>query len=326
MICVNLGFHFQMKTALIHHPIYEKHDTGPGHPEMPERYRVVIDALHADQNLMSRLSEITPEKAPRGIVQAAHTKEHFKRVEAAFAEGLDRLDMDTDDLDGILRCVVVCGGRCDGGGRRSNAGRRLKMRLLRFAHPAITQLRNVRWAFVYSIMSLSPLATRRNKYKEIERVAIVDWDVIMAMERREFSIQTASVFFFSMHQYPWYPGPVLAAKRVRERVWVLRKHTSSCITNPRRPEVGVRICDRRDRFKNEAWTFIFISAGFDAHKTDPLGQLQLEDPDYRSMTRTVMEWRIKLVADVSSLASRADTTSIRLVKPCAHTSKRFHRR
>src|SRR5688572_11033980 len=84
-----------MRTALVHHPIYEKHDTGPGHPEMPARYRVVIDALHADEKLMSGLSEVTPDKASQGIVQAAHTKDHFKRVEGAFADGLDRLDMDT---------------------------------------------------------------------------------------------------------------------------------------------------------------------------------------------------------------------------------------
>ncbi len=84
-----------MATAIVHHPIYEKHDTGPGHPEMPSRYRVVIDALQNDGQLWSSLTEITPEKASQGLIQAAHTKDHFKRVEGAFANGLDRLDMDT---------------------------------------------------------------------------------------------------------------------------------------------------------------------------------------------------------------------------------------
>src|SRR5436190_2597783 len=84
-----------MTTALIHHPIYEKHDTGFGHPETPERYRVVIDAIKGDEELGTSLIEITPEKAQQGIVQAAHTKEHFKRVEHAFADGVNRLDADT---------------------------------------------------------------------------------------------------------------------------------------------------------------------------------------------------------------------------------------
>jgi acetoin utilization deacetylase AcuC-like enzyme len=46
-----------MATALLHHPIYEKHNTGPGHPETPERYRVVVDALQNDQTLWSSLTK-----------------------------------------------------------------------------------------------------------------------------------------------------------------------------------------------------------------------------------------------------------------------------
>src|SRR5262250_538644 len=84
-----------MKTALIHHPIYEKHDTGIGHPETPLRYDVVMRALRHDEKLWNSLNEITPEKASKGMVQAAHTPQHFKLVESAFGEGFDRLDADT---------------------------------------------------------------------------------------------------------------------------------------------------------------------------------------------------------------------------------------
>src|SRR5437762_489599 len=84
-----------MKTALVHHPIYQKHDTGPGHPETPLRYEVVMKALRADDDFWSNLVEITPEKASKGLIQAAHTPQHFRMVENAFAEGFDRLDADT---------------------------------------------------------------------------------------------------------------------------------------------------------------------------------------------------------------------------------------
>src|SRR6188474_3117240 len=84
-----------MKTALVHHPIYQKHDTGPGHPETPMRYEVVMDALRGDKSLWDGLVEITPEKASKGLVQAAHTPQLFKYVEHAFENGHDRLDMDT---------------------------------------------------------------------------------------------------------------------------------------------------------------------------------------------------------------------------------------
>src|SRR5687768_7838298 len=102
-----------MATAIIHHPIYEKHNTGPGHPEMPERYRVVIDTLKRDEEFWGQLFEITPEKAQQGIVQAAHTKEHFQRIENAFAAGHDRLDADTTiSMKSFDAALYGAGGAC----------------------------------------------------------------------------------------------------------------------------------------------------------------------------------------------------------------------
>ena len=84
-----------MTTAIVHHPIYQKHDTGLGHPETPMRYEVVMNALRDDKKLWESLAEITPEKASKGLIQAAHTPQHFKRVEGAIENGIDRLDADT---------------------------------------------------------------------------------------------------------------------------------------------------------------------------------------------------------------------------------------
>src|SRR5215207_11743225 len=78
----------RMTTAIIHHPVFEQHDTGPGHPESPERYSVVMQALRGDAELWPRLLEVEAGTAPRGDVQAAHTPQHFKHVERAVSEGL----------------------------------------------------------------------------------------------------------------------------------------------------------------------------------------------------------------------------------------------
>ncbi len=77
-------------TALIHHPIYQKHDTGFGHPETPKRYEVVMNALKGDEKLWAELTEIQAKEVSKGIILAAHTKDHFKQVETAFERGLDR--------------------------------------------------------------------------------------------------------------------------------------------------------------------------------------------------------------------------------------------
>ena len=100
-----------MTTALVHHPIYQKHDTGPGHPETPMRYEVVMNALRG-QKLWESLDEITPEKASKGLIQAAHTPQHFKRIEHAFEDG-DRLDADTViSMQSFDASLFAAGGAC----------------------------------------------------------------------------------------------------------------------------------------------------------------------------------------------------------------------
>ena len=61
-----------MTTAIVHHPVFEKHDTGPGHPERPERYSVVMKALRGDADLWSNVVEIEAGEARRTEIQACH--------------------------------------------------------------------------------------------------------------------------------------------------------------------------------------------------------------------------------------------------------------
>ena len=194
-----------MATALIHHPIYEKHDTGPGHPETPERYRVVIDAIKADAELAKRLVEITPDKASQGIVQAAHTKEHFRRVEDAFANGYDRLDADTViSMQSFDAAMFAAGGAVAAvdavmQGEAKNAFVAVRPP----GHHATAER-----AMGFCIFNNVAVATRyaQNKYKEIDRVAVIDWDVHHGNGTQGIFYSDPTVFFFSMHQYPWYPG------------------------------------------------------------------------------------------------------------------------
>src|ERR1051325_11883607 len=84
-----------MTTAIVHHPIFREHDTGPGHPENPSRYSVVMDALRGDAELWSRLREVEAREAPRGDIQAAHSPQLYKHVERVVSEGIGYLDQDT---------------------------------------------------------------------------------------------------------------------------------------------------------------------------------------------------------------------------------------
>lgn len=278
-----------MTTAIVHHPIYEKHETGFGHPETPDRYRVVIDALKSDTELWSDLVEITPEKAPQGIVQAAHTKEHFRRVENAFADGLDRLDMDTViSMQSFDASLFAAGGAIAAvDAVMQEEAKNAFVAVRPPGHHATAER-----AMGFCIFNNVAVAARyaQNKYKEIERVAILDWDVHHGNGTQGIFYNDPKVFFFSMHQYPWYPGTGSRGETGHGRglgftLNVPVKANTEADSQKRVFESALQ--DIARDFKPD---LIMISAGFDAHLTDPLGQLQLEDPDFVSMTASVKQW------------------------------------
>lgn len=278
-----------MTTALIHHPIFEKHETGPGHPETARRYRTVINALEKDAKLWGSLTEITPDKASQGVVQAAHTKDHFRRIANAFAEGLDRLDADTTiSMKSFDAALFGAGGACRAvdaviQGEAKNAFVAVRPP----GHHATAE-----HAMGFCLFNNVAVAARyaQNQYKEIERVAIVDWDVHHGNGTQGIFYTDPSVFFFSMHQYPWYPGTGSRGETGHSRGLgstlnlPVKAHTPA--------EVQLRSFESaiEDISQKMRPDLIIISAGFDAHLTDPLGQLRIENDDFVSMTQTIMQW------------------------------------
>lgn len=278
-----------MKTAFIHHPIYREHDTGPDHPETPLRYEVIINAIKADSALSEQLIEITPDAVTKGLIQAAHTPQHLKRIEQAFEEGWPQLDMDTAiSAKSYDAALLAAGGAVAGVDAVVQGVAKNAFAAVRPPGHHATAERTMGFCIFNNVAIAAKYA--QNKYKDVERVAIIDWDVHHGNGTQGIFYDDPTVFFFSMHQYPWYPGTGSRGETGQGRGLGSTLNVPIKASTPAKDQKRAFEAAIEDIAGKVKPDLIFISAGFDAHLTDPLGQLRLEDRDYISMTLTVKQW------------------------------------
>jgi acetoin utilization deacetylase AcuC-like enzyme len=281
-----------MSTALIYSDEYLKHDTG-NHPERRERYRATLEGLMADEDLWNALVKIDPRAATDEELLRCHTERAVSRVEQACSQATlyDHVALDADTVVSHYSEVaarLAAGGAC----------RAVEAVLNGEAETAFVACRppghhaTVGRAMGFCLYNNVAVAARyaQSAYPDqIKKALIVDFDVHHGNGTQDIFYDDPSVFYYSLHQYPWYPGTGDAGERgAREGEGYTMNIPVPAMTPA---EDYMRMFEEglESVMKSFSPDLVLISAGFDAHQADPLGQLLLDEASYERMTRRLKE-------------------------------------
>jgi len=248
-----------------------------------------MDALRGDAALWSSLVEAQAREAPRGDIQAAHSPQLYKHVERVVSEGTGYLDADTVvSMRSFDAARHAAGAPCQAidlimKGDVSNAFVPVRPP----GHHA-TEERAMGFCLFNNVAVAARYAQQH--YPEIERVAILDWDVHHGNGTQGIFYADPSVYFFSSHQYPWYPGTGTRGEKGTSRGLGYTMNVPLRAATPATEQKRAFEAALEEMSTSFSPDLIIISAGFDSHIGDPLGQLMLKDQDFVDMTRAVKQW------------------------------------
>jgi acetoin utilization deacetylase AcuC-like enzyme len=273
------------RTGFVYHPDYLLHDMGPGHPESPERLRAIVKQLEATGTL-NRLTRITPVKAADEWITTIHAPAYLNTLKAHTpAGGRVSLDPDTSMSSGSLNAAYLAAGGV------LAAVDAIMTDQLDHAFCAVRppgHHAEQGHAMGFCLFNNVAIAARYLQRKHgISRVLIVDWDVHHGNGTQHSFYDDPSVLFFSTHQFPHYPGTGRETERGSGagKGLTINVPMSAGEGDEEYREVFQKVLvPAADAFKPE---FVIISAGFDAHKDDPLASMGLTEDGYAELTALV---------------------------------------
>ncbi len=269
-----------MSTAYISHPDFMKHEMGRHHPECPERIAAIEDQL-IQSRLDAHLKRIDPPLASEADITRVHSEDHLAFVKSkAPSSGYSMIDGDTIMNPATWTVSLRAAGAAMAAvdavmqGEVNNAFCAIRPP----GHHAEPHR-----SMGFCVFNNVAIATRYaiEKY-DLDRVAVIDFDVHHGNGTEAAFINDPHVLMCSFFQHPFYPYSGLDGGDNMINV-PLPASTNGKIV---RDMITKTWIPRLDEFRPQ---LIIISAGFDAHREDDLGQMGLVEDDYVWMTKQLME-------------------------------------
>jgi len=275
----------QKNTGIVYDDRFLDHNPGPGHPERPDRLRTIVSHLR-NEDLWETFTHIPVPPPDESLLYCVHTPEYVQSVKEACRNGVTILDEgDTQvgensfDIASLAVSGVLAGVRAVTEGVVSNAFCAVR--------PPGHHAERTR-AMGFCLFNNAAIAARYALSAcHCQRVAILDWDVHHGNGTQHAFYDDPAVFFVSLHQYPFYPGT-----GSREETGS-RKGLGSTLNMPMAAGSGEEeyvaaftneILPAFERFKPD---LVLLSAGFDAHRDDPLAHIMLTESSFGRMTTMI---------------------------------------
>jgi len=268
-----------MNTAIINSDSYEKHNTGDGHPEQPKRVIAIKEKLKKRNDLIWE----TPIDVPNDILAMTHSKEYIENLNNSFPQkGLKFLDGDTVVSPESKKAVFDAAGSTIKAidGIENN---QFKNAFCLARPPGHHAEKNK--AMGFCCISNAGVAANYliSKYK-YKRIACVDFDVHWGNGNYDVMRDNKNSLYISTHQYPFYPGGG-TDKDKGDFNNSLNIPLPAGTNSEQYFNAFDRVLDRLIEYKPD---FLIFSAGFDAHKDDPLAQFQLKSKDFYEITKRTL--------------------------------------
>ena len=272
-----------MTTLLYTDPIFATHVTPDGHPECVERIHAVNAALSDPR--FGPLDRRTAPPARVEAIAAVHPPDHLEKLEAATPDsGLVALDADTALGPTTLKAARTAAGSAMAAVDAVMAGE-ARNAFVACRPPGHHAERSLAMGFCF--LNHVAIAARHARHTHgLGRVAIVDFDVHHGNGTQDIFQADGSVAYVSTHQAPWYPGTGAASERGVGNILNLPMPAGTTGADIR-SVFETAIMPHLEAFAPE---FILLSAGFDSHRDDPLGDFRLSEDDFVWITQQMMDF------------------------------------
>ena len=276
-----------MKTGIITTDTFLNHSTGLGHPENSNRVSVVIKNLKKIDN--KNFVWKKQKKYDLKYLKITHNSNYIDEVKKSFPKkGLFFLDGDTIISPGSKEASSDAVGSIitaiDGVQNKEFNNAYCVVR-----PPGHHAEKNKAMGFcIYNNVAVGAHYLIE-KYK-LKKIAIIDFDVHHGNGTQNIFYNNEKVLYISTHQYPFYPGSGANDDKGKYNN-ILNIPLPAGTNSKEYLDAYEHVLKKINNFKPE---YILFSAGFDAHKDDPLAQLQLNSKDYYEITRRTLEYAKKL--------------------------------